>query len=186
MSSVFRNFVWPTFLCFNDARKRFVRLAWARWVLVILPYLYIFNMWIFIKILIIHPKKSIDFIYVSLCRKFPIVASGKSLGRISVPMWLIILLDQLLIIMLATSTTNKLDMSPSFCSSTEGVLETISNCCPPPKGMFLCITHPSATGNPTYCTHRHPTTIAPSKNILQTSSEVVTCHQRVFVYCTWK
>ena len=32
------------------------------------------------------------------CAKFPTAASRKSLGRISVPVWLIILSDQLLII----------------------------------------------------------------------------------------
>ncbi|KAD3066710.1 hypothetical protein E3N88_34590 [Mikania micrantha] len=37
----------------------------------------------------------------------------------------------------------------SFCSSTYGVLAAVSSCCFPPKGRFLRITHPSATGNTT-------------------------------------
>ncbi|KAH9562787.1 hypothetical protein CY35_05G090200, partial [Sphagnum magellanicum] len=37
----------------------------------------------------------------------------------------------------------------SFCSSTYAVLTTVSNCCPPPKGRFLHITHQSATENTT-------------------------------------
>ncbi|KAH9545824.1 hypothetical protein CY35_12G067400, partial [Sphagnum magellanicum] len=37
----------------------------------------------------------------------------------------------------------------SFCSSAYGVLITVSNCCPPPNGKFLCITHLSATENTT-------------------------------------
>ena len=37
----------------------------------------------------------------------------------------------------------------SFCSSAYGVLATVSSCCSPPKGRFLRVTHPSATGNTT-------------------------------------
>ncbi|GKG41860.1 hypothetical protein Tco_0473611, partial [Tanacetum coccineum] len=36
------------------------------------------------------------------CRKFPTAASRRSLGRVSVPVWLIILSDQLLIIALVS------------------------------------------------------------------------------------
>ena len=43
------------------------------------------------------------------CAKFPTAASRKSLGRISVPVWLIILSDQLLIVALVgLYPTNKL------------------------------------------------------------------------------
>ena len=43
------------------------------------------------------------------CAKFPTAASRRSLGRISVPVWLIILSDQLLIIaMVSIYLTNKL------------------------------------------------------------------------------
>ncbi|KAF1892807.1 hypothetical protein Lal_00035451, partial [Lupinus albus] len=37
----------------------------------------------------------------------------------------------------------------SFCSSAYGVLAALSSCCSPPKGRFLRVTHPSATGNTT-------------------------------------
>ncbi|KAI5567010.1 hypothetical protein BDE02_13G060000 [Populus trichocarpa] len=37
----------------------------------------------------------------------------------------------------------------SFCSSAYGVLAAVSSCCSPPKGRFLRVTHPSATGNTT-------------------------------------
>ncbi|RYR67198.1 hypothetical protein Ahy_A03g013506 isoform B [Arachis hypogaea] len=39
----------------------------------------------------------------------------------------------------------------SFCSSAYGVLAAVSSCCSPPKGRFLRVTHPSATGNTTSC-----------------------------------
>ena len=43
------------------------------------------------------------------CAKFPTAASRRSLGRISVPMWLIVLSDQLLITALVSRyLTNKL------------------------------------------------------------------------------
>ncbi|KAI5571015.1 hypothetical protein BDE02_11G065600, partial [Populus trichocarpa] len=38
----------------------------------------------------------------------------------------------------------------SFCSSAYGVLAAVSSCCSPPKGRFLRVTHPSATGNTTF------------------------------------
>ena len=34
------------------------------------------------------------------CEKFPTAASRRSLGRVSVPVWLVVLLDQLLIVAL--------------------------------------------------------------------------------------
>ncbi|KAK8305878.1 hypothetical protein V6Z12_D03G092000, partial [Gossypium hirsutum] len=37
----------------------------------------------------------------------------------------------------------------SFCSSAYGVLAAVSSCCSPPKGRFLRVTHPSATGDTT-------------------------------------
>ena len=37
------------------------------------------------------------------CAKFPTAASRRSLGRVSVPVWLIILSDQLLIVALVSS-----------------------------------------------------------------------------------
>ncbi len=89
------------------------------------------------------------------CGKFLTAASRRSLGRVSVPVWLIILSDQLLIIALVSIyLTNKLirrkpvprRFSP-FYSSAYGVLATVSSCCPPPRGRFLRVPHPSATRN---------------------------------------
>ena len=43
------------------------------------------------------------------CAKFPTAASRRSMGRVSVPLWLIILSNQLLIVALVVHyTTNKL------------------------------------------------------------------------------
>ncbi|KAJ3668821.1 hypothetical protein LUZ61_022782 [Rhynchospora tenuis] len=91
------------------------------------------------------------------CGKFLTAASRRSLGRVSVPVWLIILSDQLLIIALVSYCSHQLAnqtrapprADSSFCSSAYGVLATVSSCCPPPKGRFLRVTHPSATGNTT-------------------------------------
>ncbi|KAG9438468.1 hypothetical protein H6P81_021591 [Aristolochia fimbriata] len=80
------------------------------------------------------------------CGKFPTAASRRSLGRVSVPVWLIILSDQLLIIALTRAPPRA---DSSFCSSAYGVLAAVSSCCSPPKGRFLRVTHPSATGNTT-------------------------------------
>ena len=90
------------------------------------------------------------------CGKFLTAASRRSLGRVSVPVWLIILSDQLLIVALVgLYPTNKLirrkpilrRFSP-FHSSAYGVLAAVSSCYPPPKGRFLRVTHPSATTTP--------------------------------------
>ncbi|KAJ4730798.1 hypothetical protein LUZ62_013190, partial [Rhynchospora pubera] len=91
------------------------------------------------------------------CGKFLTAASRRSLGRVSVPVWLIILSDQLLIIALVSYCPHQLAnqtrapprADSSFCSSAYGVLATVSSCCSPPKGRFLRVTHPSATGNTT-------------------------------------
>ena len=91
------------------------------------------------------------------CPKFPTAASRRSLGRVSVPMWLIVLSDQLLIIALVGRyPTNKLIShrplvwreargSPAFLRGAYAVLANLSAGCPPPHGTFRCITHPSAT-----------------------------------------
>ncbi len=87
------------------------------------------------------------------CGKFLTAASRRSLGRVSVPVWLIIPSDQLLIIALVSHyLTNKLIRRKPvprrykpFYSSAYGVLATVSSCCPPPRGRFLRVPHPSAT-----------------------------------------
>ena len=86
------------------------------------------------------------------CGKFPTAASRRSLGRVSVPVWLIILSDQLLIEALVSHyLTNKLIRRGlilrrnSFHLSAYGVLAVVSNRYPPPEGRFPRVTHPSAT-----------------------------------------
>ncbi|GAV74922.1 hypothetical protein CFOL_v3_18402, partial [Cephalotus follicularis] len=73
------------------------------------------------------------------CRKFPIAASHRSLGRVSVPVWLIILSDQLLIIALVLtryspvrhwkhhfpSDLHVLGMPPAFILSQDRTLHEI-------------------------------------------------------------
>ncbi|CAN6476479.1 unnamed protein product [Victoria cruziana] len=62
-------------------------------------------------------------------------------------------LGKLLSHQLANQTRPPTRADLSFCSSAYGVLVAVSSCCPPPKGRFLRVTHPSATGNTT----SHPT-----------------------------
>ncbi|KAG4109451.1 hypothetical protein ERO13_1Z049680v2, partial [Gossypium hirsutum] len=77
------------------------------------------------------------------CGKFPTAASRRSLGRVSVPVC------KLLPHQLANQTRAPPRADSSFCSSAYGVLAAVSSCCSPPKGRFLRVTHPSATGNTT-------------------------------------
>ena len=87
------------------------------------------------------------------CGKFPTAASRKSLDRVSVPVCLIVLSNQILIVALVSYyLTNKLISRELFFrqinlfhSKAYGVLAVVSNCCPPPKGKFSRVTHPSAT-----------------------------------------
>ena len=80
-------------------------------------------------------------------------ASRRSLDRVSVPVCLIVLSNQILIVALVSHyLTNKLISRELlfrqinlFHSKAYGVLATVSSCCPPPKGKFLRVTHPSAT-----------------------------------------
>ena len=87
------------------------------------------------------------------CGKFPTAASHRSLDRISVPVCLVVLSNQILIVALVSHyLTNKLirrellfrRITP-FHSKAYGVLATVSSCYPPPKGKFSRVTHPSAT-----------------------------------------
>ena len=91
------------------------------------------------------------------CAIFPTAASRRSLGRVSVPVWLIILSDQLRIVALVSLyLTNKLirrrllkqreaRRSPAFPRRAYAVLARVSSGCPPLLGRFLRVTHPSAT-----------------------------------------
>ncbi|KAG6618062.1 hypothetical protein I3842_Q037800, partial [Carya illinoinensis] len=76
------------------------------------------------------------------CGKFPTAASRRSLGRVSVPVWLIILSDQLLIIALVLtryspvrhwkhhfpSDLHVLSMPPAFILSQDRTLHEIHSC----------------------------------------------------------
>ncbi len=91
------------------------------------------------------------------CPIFPTAASRRSLGRVSVPMWLIILSNQLWIVALVgLYPTNQLIQhrlipgrevrrSPALTRKYHAVLAYVSIRYPTPQGRFLCITHPSAT-----------------------------------------
>jgi hypothetical protein len=92
------------------------------------------------------------------CAIFPTAASRRSLDRVSVPVWLIFLSEQLEIVALVSLyPTNKLiSLRPLFAREPKpplvrrryAVLAIVSNSYPPHKGMFLSITHPSATRHP--------------------------------------
>ncbi len=91
------------------------------------------------------------------CPIFPTATSRRSSGRVSVPMWLIILSNQLRIVALVSLyPTNwlirhgliyqrKVRRSPAFLLRDYAVLATLSDSYPPLIGRFPCITHPSAT-----------------------------------------
>ena len=86
------------------------------------------------------------------CPIFPTAASRRSLGRVSVPVWLIVLSDQLPIVALVSLyPTNKLIgrrlLSRRIAALTlrpYAVLAPVSQGCPPPQDTFLRVTHPSA------------------------------------------
>ncbi|KAH1091754.1 hypothetical protein J1N35_019011 [Gossypium stocksii] len=60
-------------------------------------------------------------------------------------------LGKLLLHQLANQMRTPPRADSSFCFLAYRVLATVSNCCSPSKGRFLCITHSSATGNITSC-----------------------------------
>ena len=93
------------------------------------------------------------------CPRFPTAASRRSLGRVSVPVWLIVLSDQLPITALVGRyPTNQLigrgplpsrpTLRWDFGPLREGhrpVLAAVSRGCPGARGRFPRVTHPSAT-----------------------------------------
>ena len=87
------------------------------------------------------------------CPIFPTAASRRSLGRVSVPVWLIILSDQLPIgALVGLYPTNKLIgrrlLHRRLAPLTRGchaVLAPVSRRYPPPVDRSLRVTHPSAT-----------------------------------------
>ena len=90
------------------------------------------------------------------CGKFLTAASRRSLGRVSVPVWLIILSDQLPIVALVVFyTTNKLigrrpfpKRASALIRRSHAVLATLSSSYPSLWGMFLRVTQPSAARVP--------------------------------------
>jgi hypothetical protein len=116
------------------------------------------------------------------CPIFPTAASRRSLGRVSVPVWLIVLSDQLRIVALVSHyPTNKLirrrlimwhevRRSPAFPRRAYAVLARVSSSCPPPLGRFLRVTHPSATllaPERTFAFDLHVLSIPPAFNLSQ-------------------
>ena len=87
------------------------------------------------------------------CPIFPTAASRRSLGRVSVPVWLIVLSDQLPIVALVSHyLTNKLigrgtipEWPKPFPLRAYEVLATVSSGYSPLRGRFPRVTHPSAT-----------------------------------------
>src|SRR5438874_434339 len=87
------------------------------------------------------------------CPIFPTAASRRSLGRVSVPVWLIILSDQLSIVALVGHyPTNKLierrfliRRIAALAHRRHAVLAPVSQGYPPPNDKSLRVTHPSAT-----------------------------------------
>ncbi|RWR98208.1 putative cytochrome c biosynthesis protein [Cinnamomum micranthum f. kanehirae] len=69
------------------------------------------------------------------CGKFPTAASRRSLGRVSVPVWLIILSDQLLIIALPFPVVVPLPRAGSYALLTRPPLET------PLPVRLACVRH---------------------------------------------
>ena len=86
------------------------------------------------------------------CGKFLTAASRRSLGRVSVPVWLIVLSDQLTIVVLVGHyPTNKLivrgllkERPKPFPHRAYAVLAAVSSSCSPLFGKFPRVTHPSA------------------------------------------
>ena len=90
------------------------------------------------------------------CPKFPTAASRRSLGRVSVPVWLVVLSDQLQIVGLVSFyptnylichrplQTREVLRSPAFILRSYAVLIRLSPGYPPRLGTFRCITHPFA------------------------------------------
>lgn len=91
------------------------------------------------------------------CAIFPTAASRRSLDRVSVPVWLAILSDQLEIVaQVSLYPTYQLipygfikwrmaRKSHALVSRHYTVLAVVSNCCPLPFGRSPYFTHPSAT-----------------------------------------
>ncbi len=82
------------------------------------------------------------------CLWFPTAASRRSLGRVSVPVCLVILSNQVWIVGLVGHypTNYLIQRGPilSFPRRAHPVLAVVSNCYPEQEGTFPRVTHPSA------------------------------------------
>ena len=87
------------------------------------------------------------------CPIFPTAASRRSLGRVSVPVWLVVLSDQLPIVgLVGRYPTNYLigrrplpRRLSALSLSSHAVLAPVSQGYSPPQDTFLRVPHPSAT-----------------------------------------
>src|SRR4028119_931484 len=119
------------------------------------------------------------------CPIFPTAASRRSLGRVSVPVWLIILSDQLPIIALVSHyPTNKLiGRRPlpwhlaALTLRPYAVLAPVSRRYPPPQDTFLRVTHPSATHGRNHPCDLHVLSIPPAFALSQDQTLRFIIHQ---------
>ena len=122
------------------------------------------------------------------CPIFPTAAFRRSPGRVSVPMWLVVLSNQLKIVALVSHyLTNKLilhrlirwrEPKPSLLRGDYAVLIRVSSSYPPPLGRFLCITHPSATvlaSEDTFSFNLHVWGLPPAFNLSHDQTLQINC-----------
>ncbi len=123
------------------------------------------------------------------CPIFPTAAFRRSPGRVSVPMWLVILSNQLKIVALVSHyLTNKLilhrlihwqEPKPPLLHRDYAVLIRVSSSYPPPLGRFLCITHPSATllvSEDTFSFDLHVWGLPPAFNLSHDQTLQINCY----------
>ena len=104
------------------------------------------------------------------CPIFPTAASRRSLGRVSVPVWLIVLSDQLPIAgLVGLYPTNYLigrRLLPrriaALALRPHAVLAPVSQRYPPPQDTFLRDTHPSATNGRNHPCDLHVLSMPPA------------------------
>ena len=104
------------------------------------------------------------------CPIFPTAASRRSLGRVSVPVWLVVLSDQLPIAgLVGHYPTNYLigrRPLPRRLSAlplrAHAVLAPVSQGYPPPQDTFLRVTHPSATDGRSHPSDLHVLSMPPA------------------------
>ena len=90
------------------------------------------------------------------CPKFPTAASRRTLVRVSVTVWPVVLPDQLRIVAVVSLyptiwlrrhrplLSRGVLLSPAFPLRSYAVLARLSMCYPPRQGTFRCMTHPFA------------------------------------------